>query len=151
MSAGDFTPGAMDELQRQCLALIEENKGTLIRAVKHYRNATGKGLRDSLDAVKAMQPSPSEAAGDAPVAAHGMRAAFMAWVKDRGCDTDGAWSAWQGCWSLLHPERDALVRELVEELRIARTIIREYIGETVCRRFDAALSKASAELKEDQG
>jgi hypothetical protein len=31
----------------------------------------------------------------------GMRAAFMAWVKDRGCDTDGAWSAWQACWNLL--------------------------------------------------
>lgn len=24
-----------------------------------------------------------------------MRAEFMAWVRDRGCDTDGAWSAWQ--------------------------------------------------------
>jgi hypothetical protein len=29
-----------------------------------------------------------------------MRAAFMAWVQDQGCDTDGAWSAWQACWKL---------------------------------------------------
>lgn len=32
-----------------------------------------------------------------------MRAEFQAWVRDRGCDTGGAWSAWQGCWSLLTP------------------------------------------------
>jgi hypothetical protein len=30
-----------------------------------------------------------------------MRADFEAWVQDRGCDTDGAWSAWQACWNLL--------------------------------------------------
>jgi hypothetical protein len=30
-----------------------------------------------------------------------MRAEFQAWVQDRGCDSDGAWSAWQGCWNLL--------------------------------------------------
>jgi len=27
-----------------------------------------------------------------------MRAEFNAWVRDQGCDTDGAWSAWQGAW-----------------------------------------------------
>lgn len=37
-----------------------------------------------------------------PMPDNGMRAEFHAWVKDRGCDTDGAWSAWQGCWNLLH-------------------------------------------------
>lgn len=31
-----------------------------------------------------------------------MRAEFNAWVESQGCDTDGAWSAWQGCWNLLH-------------------------------------------------
>jgi predicted RNA-binding Zn-ribbon protein involved in translation (DUF1610 family) len=31
-----------------------------------------------------------------------MRAEFNGWVNDRGCDTDGAWSAWQACWNLLH-------------------------------------------------
>jgi hypothetical protein len=30
-----------------------------------------------------------------------MRAEFMAWVESQGCDTDGAWSAWQGCWNRL--------------------------------------------------
>lgn len=30
-----------------------------------------------------------------------MRAEFEAWARDRGCDTDGSWSAWQGCWNLL--------------------------------------------------
>lgn len=34
------------------------------------------------------------------------RTAFYAWVRDQGCDTDGAWSAWQGCWNLLHPDAD---------------------------------------------
>jgi hypothetical protein len=29
----------------------------------------------------------------------GSRAEFMEWVKDRGCDTDGAWSAWQAASS----------------------------------------------------
>lgn len=29
-----------------------------------------------------------------------MRAAFWAWVDEQGCDTDGAWSAWQGAWNL---------------------------------------------------
>lgn len=27
------------------------------------------------------------------------RAEFMAWVADCGCDTDGAWSAWQAAWN----------------------------------------------------
>jgi hypothetical protein len=44
-----------------------------------------------------------------------MRAEFMAWVRDRGCDTDGAWSAWQGCWNLFNPsgarEGDAAQQE----------------------------------------
>jgi hypothetical protein len=35
------------------------------------------------------------------VAQRDMRAEFMAWAQDQGCDTDGAWSAWQGCWNLL--------------------------------------------------
>jgi hypothetical protein len=29
-----------------------------------------------------------------------MRAAFWAWVEEQGCDTDGAWSAWQAAWDL---------------------------------------------------
>ena len=29
-----------------------------------------------------------------------MRDEFQAWVRDRGCDTDGAWSAWQAAWNL---------------------------------------------------
>jgi hypothetical protein len=29
-----------------------------------------------------------------------MRDEFNSWVRDRGCDTDGAWSAWQACWKL---------------------------------------------------
>jgi hypothetical protein len=28
-----------------------------------------------------------------------MRAEFKAWVQDRGCDTDGAWSAWCAAWN----------------------------------------------------
>jgi hypothetical protein len=28
-----------------------------------------------------------------------MRAEYWEWVQDRGCDTDGAWSAWQGAWN----------------------------------------------------
>jgi hypothetical protein len=28
-----------------------------------------------------------------------MRAEFWAWVNDCGCDTDGAWSAWQAAWN----------------------------------------------------
>lgn len=39
-----------------------------------------------------------------------MRAAFWEWVEDRGCDSDGAWSAWQGCWNLLHSGRVASAR-----------------------------------------
>jgi hypothetical protein len=42
-------------------------------------------------------PAPAAAASVQPVA---MRDEFNAWVRDRGCDTDGAWSAWQGCWKL---------------------------------------------------
>jgi len=33
-----------------------------------------------------------------------MRKEFLAWVKDRGCDTDGAWSAWQAAWNLRAPK-----------------------------------------------
>jgi hypothetical protein len=36
-----------------------------------------------------------------------MRAEFEAWVQDRGCDTDGAWSAWQACWNLRFGGSDA--------------------------------------------
>lgn len=35
------------------------------------------------------------------------RAAFFAWVADCGCDTDGAWSAWQA--------RAALASQVVQE------------------------------------
>lgn len=28
-----------------------------------------------------------------------MRAEFKAWVQECGCDTDGAWSAWQAAWN----------------------------------------------------
>jgi hypothetical protein len=28
-----------------------------------------------------------------------MRAEFWAWVEEQGCDTDGAWSAWQAAWN----------------------------------------------------
>ena len=31
-----------------------------------------------------------------------IRAEFWAWVQEQGCDTDGAWSAWQGCWNRRH-------------------------------------------------
>lgn len=40
-----------------------------------------------------------------------VREAFMDWVQDRGCDTDGAWSAWQAAW---RTGRNALVNELDE-------------------------------------
>jgi hypothetical protein len=32
-----------------------------------------------------------------------MRAEFKAWVESQGCDTDGAWSAWQAAWNLRAP------------------------------------------------
>lgn len=35
------------------------------------------------------------------------RANFQAWVKDQGCDTDGAWSAWQGRAALAYPPQAA--------------------------------------------
>lgn len=35
----------------------------------------------------------------APGAADPMRSEFYAWVRDQGCDTDGAWSAWQAAWN----------------------------------------------------
>lgn len=46
-----------------------------------------------------------------------MRAAFWAWVEDQGCDSDGAWSAWQGAYELA--EQDAKrYRWLVENANI---------------------------------
>lgn len=38
-----------------------------------------------------------------------MRAEFFAWVRDQGCDTDGAWSAWQGAWDYREAERKKLL------------------------------------------
>lgn len=32
-----------------------------------------------------------------------MRAAFYEWVQEQGCDTDGAWSAWQAAWDWRAP------------------------------------------------
>jgi hypothetical protein len=40
-----------------------------------------------------------------------MRAAFNAWVQDCGCDTDGAWSAWQGAWKLLRGAQEGKAGE----------------------------------------
>lgn len=42
-----------------------------------------------------------------PMQAEQMRAEFYAWVRDQGCDTDGAWSAWQGCWNRWADEVEA--------------------------------------------
>lgn len=43
-----------------------------------------------------------------------LRAEFLAWVRDRGCDTDGAWSAYQACAAARADEvqrlREALAR-----------------------------------------
>jgi hypothetical protein len=40
-----------------------------------------------------------------PCSAGEMRAEFWKWVDECGCDTDGAWSAWQACWNLLNPAK----------------------------------------------
>lgn len=61
-----------------------------------------RNLAVALDsAAGAQKPNGSESAVSAPSAPDKMRAEFWAWVREQGCDTDGAWSAWQGCWNLL--------------------------------------------------
>jgi hypothetical protein len=52
-------------------------------------------------AIAAIQAELSQSPAPAAPAPTDMRAEFQAWVQDQGCDTDGAWSAWQGCWNLL--------------------------------------------------
>jgi hypothetical protein len=61
------------------------------------KRTSPENVSDVLDAVVRLLKSPAPAA-PAPT---DMRAEFQAWVQDQGCDTDGAWSAWQGCWNLL--------------------------------------------------
>ena len=41
-------PGSID---KELLRLVKENNGGRIHAVKHYREATGAGLKESLDHV----------------------------------------------------------------------------------------------------
>jgi hypothetical protein len=40
-----------------------------------------------------------------------MRAEFWAWVDEQGCDTDGAWSAWQGAWDFRAPDWNTVQRD----------------------------------------
>jgi hypothetical protein len=46
-------------------------------------------------AARSLLASPPAPAAQPAVAVLNEREAFWAWVEDRGCDTDGAWSAWQ--------------------------------------------------------
>jgi hypothetical protein len=46
-----------------------------------------------------------------------MRAEFKAWAQDQGCDTDGAWSAWQGAWNRHQSLTDAARDVLTERQR----------------------------------
>lgn len=57
---------------------------------------------------RAMQPMDPQAAR---AAAADMRAEFEAWVRDRGCDTDGAWSAWQAAWNRRTPGVPGTLKE----------------------------------------
>lgn len=54
-----------------------------------------------------------------------MRAEFMAWVESQGCDTDGAWSAWQGCWNLLHGSVSAV---LIPAKHWDKNVVHEWSG-----------------------
>ena len=57
----------------------------------------------------------AQLSGKVDTAAMEMRAEFFAWVRDQGCDTDGAWSAWQGCWNRrAAPPSDAAMTALKE-------------------------------------
>lgn len=69
------------------------------------------------------------------------RAAFFAWVADCGCDTDGAWSAWQAraalasqAWQepvarmLTVAETDSIAEEMEDWLRfdVVEAVIRKF-------------------------
>jgi hypothetical protein len=69
-----------------------------------------------------------------------MRAEFMAWVQDQGCDTDGAWSAWQAAWRrptiklpsderLLEVARDHGLRSYMHGVNstAAKSLLRTYL------------------------
>jgi len=43
--------------------------------------------------------NPEPIMSNPPSESPNMRAEFEAWVKDCGCDTDGAWSAWCAAWN----------------------------------------------------
>lgn len=76
------------------------------------------------------------------------REAFFAWVADRGCDTDGAWSAWQAraALGIASPSqgedrRDAeRYRWLRDEANTDSDICPFYAGEGLDAAIDAALS-----------
>jgi hypothetical protein len=52
-----------------------------------------RGCREATTAEKAMWSRLSAQPAQQPLSDE--REAFFAWVEDCGCDTDGAWSAWQ--------------------------------------------------------
>lgn len=79
-----------------------------------------------------------------------MRAAFKEWVQDRGCDTDGAWSAWQACWNRRPSSPQAQQADAVDA-ELGRTAMRfvDRAGdvhpgiddaETICAEFYKAMS-----------
>ena len=90
------------------LVLSDEQKRAIVTRVLIDEMDIEYGIRivnHTLEALAALS-SQSEA-DESAREPEGMRAAFMAWVEDQGCDTDGAWSAWQGCWELLSSQSEA--------------------------------------------
>jgi hypothetical protein len=73
-----------------------------------------------------------------------MRAEFMEWVKDRGCDTDGAWSAWQAASSGRSELLEAL-KEVVVSVEGGGNIVTFSDADT--ERYRALIQKHTKEQK----
>lgn len=94
------------------------------------------------------QPAAVEPAGVGVAAVlHDMRAEFLSWVRERGCDTDGAWSAWQGCWNLFAAQKLPGIQDLAHVIHELRSVgsIHDEEGEMTDQLADllAAISKTS--------
>jgi hypothetical protein len=49
------------------------------------------------------------------------RAEFLAWVRDCGRDTDGAWSAWQAAYRAGMERAAVIAEQKAESIRLANT------------------------------
>lgn len=73
-----------------------------------------------------------QGAASSPEQAGQMRDEFNAWVQDRGCDTDGAWSAWQAAWSLRAASSPEAADEIPEPERRQLTLEQSLAAAQVC-------------------